>query len=117
MSDCGSRVGPSALLRVLGRILGLPAQAAQMNPMGDMGGAMTGDEMAPSGDCRHCDMDATVDMAACYGFCLMMPALLPRGAPMPVAISIVLRRERTFDLVHGQTPAPDPSPPKSSRVI
>jgi hypothetical protein len=106
----------SALL-FIGLILGLPAQAAQVNPMSGMGGAMAGDELAPSGDCQHCDMDATVDMAACNGFCLVMPALLPRDAPMPAAISIVLRRERTFDLVPGQTPAPDPSPPKASRVI
>src|SRR3546814_7440466 len=91
ISDWSSDVCSSDL------ILGLPAQAAQMNPMSDMGGAMTGDEMAPSGDCRHCDMDATVDMAACNGFCLVMQALLPRGAPMPVAISKIGRtscRER-----------------------
>lgn len=105
------------ILLVMGLILGLPARAAQMDSMSGMGGTMTENEMAPSGDCAHCDMDATIDMAACNGFCLVMPVLLPRDVPMSGAVSIVLRRERAFDLVPGQTPAPDPSPPKASRVI
>lgn len=106
----------SALL-VLGLAFGLPVQAAQMALVGGMSGATSEDAMAPSGDCRHCEMDARNDMAACHGTCLVMPALLLRDAARPISATAVLPLERALDFVRGPARVPDPGPPKAVAVI
>ena len=107
-----------SVLLVLSFALGTTAQAAQMGLMAGMSAAAAG--YADMSDCEGCassqDTDKGTEMAGCHnGICIVLPVLLPASSgALPVALGIF--GSAVPIVADGQSPPPDPRPPRPTSL-
>ena len=113
-----------SVVLVLAFALGTTAQAAQTMPMkGMMGDAAAtldmGMSVASAPLCPNCDdMDqGTMDMAACQPSICVAPSMLPLEALLLASLPAASPVPYDPALGWGETPHPEPYPPKSTLRI
>ncbi|KAA0572504.1 hypothetical protein FZ983_31660 [Azospirillum sp. B21] len=101
--------------------LGTTALAAQVPMRGTMGSpvATLGMGVASSPACPDCgDNDqGMMTMAACHGGVCVIPSMLPPEAPHPPSMPVASPVPHDPALGWGETPHPEPYPPKSTLRI